>query len=111
MPDEESLQGWVPVVDSPETLSKVIDDAFDYRGDVTIDKADGTEIVGYLCNKGKANGNGFVEIIPTDTFDRIRLNYADIKNVRFSGKDMAAGQSWEAWQKRREANAHDSGEE
>ena len=105
MPDEASLQGWVPVIDSPETLAKVIDEAFDYRGDVTVDKVDGTEIEGFLFNKGRAGG-GFVEIIRTDTFDRIRLSYAEIKNVRFTGKDMAAGQSWEAWQKRREANAH-----
>ena len=107
MPGEESLQGWVPVIDSPETLAKVIDEAFDYRGDVTLGKTDGFEIVGYLFNRGGTGENAFAEVIIAASGERVRLSYADIAGVRFMGKDMAAGQIWEAWQRRRDANAPD----
>ena len=105
MPDEQSLEGWVPAIDSPETLAHVIEEAFAYRGDVTVERTDGTQLVGYLCNRGGSGSNAFAEIIPVDSPSRVRLAYSEIKAVRFTGKDTAAGQSWEAWQKRREANA------
>ena len=104
MPGERSLQGWVPVIDSRETLAKVIDDAFDYRGDVTVDRTNGGEVTGYLFNRGGSGLGAFAEMIEARSGERVRLSYADIANVRFTGRDTAAGQSWDAWQKRREAN-------
>ena len=107
MANEESLRGADTAIDSPEDLARAIDQAFDYRGDVTIEKADGSQVVGYLFNRNAANSNPFAEVIETESGERLRLLYADIKAIRFTGKDAAAGQSWEAWQRRRESQAQD----
>ena len=45
---DASLAGWSPEVRDAATLAEVIERAFDYRGDVTIVRRDGTEVVGYL---------------------------------------------------------------
>lgn len=112
MADEESFQGWEPVIgDGPDeaAVAKIIEIAFGYRGDVTLEMVDGTTIVGYLFNhqSGRtAVGRApIAEVIQTATGERLRLPYDQIRAVRFSGRDMAAGQSYEAWQRRREAKA------
>ena len=44
------------------TLAEVIERAFDYRGDVTIVRRDGTEIVGYLFNRDATAAQPFVQV-------------------------------------------------
>jgi hypothetical protein len=39
-----TLEGWVPKIGEYLTLAEVIDLAFDYRGDATVVKVDGTEV-------------------------------------------------------------------
>lgn len=104
MPGEESLEGWVPEIGDETSLAQVVDLAFEYRGDVTVDLVDGTAILGYLFNRNAAGATPFAEVIESKTEARLRLPYSQIKNIRFTGRDTAAGQSWEAWQKRRDAN-------
>ena len=48
MTEEKSLAGWHPVLKDNLTVSTVIDLAFDYRGNVTIVKHDGTIIEGFI---------------------------------------------------------------
>src|SRR5437763_1792357 len=43
---EETLEGWAPEIGRGITLEEVIDRAFDYRGNVTVVKTDGTELEG-----------------------------------------------------------------
>ena len=38
----EKLEGWVPALASDEETRKALEKAFDYRGDVTITRKDGT---------------------------------------------------------------------
>lgn len=109
MSDESSLEGWVPDVSTDVTLAQVIDYAFEYRGDVSIDKVDGTTVVGYLFNRNAATTVPTVEVIEVDTGERLRLPYAQIRNIRFTGRDTAAGKSWEAWQRRRDVHAKATG--
>ena len=108
MAEEASLQGWRPIVSEKLTLSKVVGLAFAYRGDVSFDLVDGSTIVGYLFNYSLARSadtdRSAVEVIRTDTGQRLRLRYDEIGAIRFTGRDMAAGQSLEAWQRRRSAN-------
>ena len=106
MSDDSTLEGWVPNVGGDVTLAEVIESAFEYRGDVTIDKVDGTTVVGYFFNRNAAAAIPFGEVIEADTGEWLRLPYAQIRNIRFTGRDTAAGESWEAWQRRREANAN-----
>ena len=51
---DASLEGWNPEVGDAVSLAEVIERAFDYRGDVTIVRRDGSEIVGYLFNREAA---------------------------------------------------------
>jgi hypothetical protein len=112
MAEEASLQGWRPIVSEKLTLSKVVGLAFAYRGDVSFDLVDGSTIVGYLFNYSfghSAEADELaVEVIRTDTGRRLRLRCDEIGAIRFTGRDMAAGQSLEAWQRRRRVNAEAS---
>ena len=105
MADEGSLQGWEPELGGDVTLARVVDLAFEYRGDVSLDAVDGKTIVGYLFNRNAAGATPFAEVMETDTGARLRLPYGQIRNIRFTGRDTAAGQSWEAWQRRRDASS------
>ena len=100
---ERSLEGWDPgVVDGPE-LAFVIERAFDYRGDVTLVRRDGREIVGYLFNRDIDVPEPFVQLFPRDGGETVRISYTDIASIRFTGRDTAAGNSYAAWLRSREA--------
>lgn len=97
-----SLQGWTPEIGPYLTLAEVIEHAFDYRGNVTVIRRDGTELVGYLSNRDAAATEPFVQVIDEQGEGPIRIAYADIVNVLFTGKDPAEGNSWKAWIERKE---------
>ena len=44
----ERLEGWIPELAGEEELRVALEKAFDYRGDVTITRKDGSKIEGYL---------------------------------------------------------------
>jgi hypothetical protein len=95
----ESVEGWVPEVASEEELRVALEKAFDYRGDVTITKKDGAKIEGYVFDRVTADtlAASFVRVIPKDSSQRVKIPYADIAALAFSGRDPAAGKGWEAW--------------
>ena len=97
-----SLQGWVPDIGPYLTLEEVIEHAFDYRGNVTVIRRDGTELVGYLFNRDAQAPEPFVQVIDEAGDGPIRIPYAEIATVRFTGKDTAEGNSWRAWIERKE---------
>ena len=99
---EKSLEGWVPELGEEMTLARVIDLAFDYRGNTTIVKSDGTEVVGYVSNRNSGVAEPFIQIFDEAGNGPFKILYAEIENVKFTGKDMAAGKSYEAWLKRTE---------
>lgn len=101
MTSEPSLEGWVPGPDVP--LADVIDRAFDYRGNVTVELRDGTELSGYLFNRDARTRQPFVQMFDTAGDGPITLRYADIRGIRFTGKDTAAGNSYAAWLERKAA--------
>ena len=95
----EKLQGWIPDLATAEELRSALEQAFDYRGDVLITRKDGSKIEGYIFDRrtGKTLADSFVRLLPKDGSARISLPYADIAALAFTGRDMAAGNSWEAW--------------
>jgi len=100
---EKDLQGSVFRPSSEEELSDVVDQAFDYRGDVTIELKSGESIVGYVFGRTKTDSRADVGVFPTAKPGQLTIQYADIAAITFSGKDTAYGQSWEAWiQKKKE---------
>jgi hypothetical protein len=97
---EETPEGWVPGPEVP--LAEVIDRAFDYRGNVTLDLHDGGELTGYLFNRDAHAHEPFVQLFDV-AGDSFTLRYADIRAIRFTGKDTAAGNSYAAWLERKAA--------
>ena len=97
-----TLQGWVPEIGEFLTLAEVIDLAFDYRGNTTVVRADGTEIEGYVFNRDREAPEPFIQIFDAAGNGPMRIPYSEIRNIRFTGRDMAAGNSWQAWLERKE---------
>ncbi len=88
-------------------LATTIEKAFDYRGDVTVDLVDGSQVVGFVFNRHpngtRLNPEPRVEIMIQGSRDKVVLRYTDIQNVRLTGEDPAAGKSWEEYQAKRAA--------
>ena len=96
-----TLEGWVPQIGEYLTLAEVIDFAFDYRGNTTIVKTDGTEVVGYLFNRNTLVPQPFIQFFDEKGDGPFTVPYSDIANIKFTGKDTAAGKSYEAWLRRK----------
>ena len=95
----EKLEGWIPELASEDEVRSVLEKAFDYRGDVTITRKDGTRIEGYIFDRrtGRSLAESVVRIFSKDSNEKLSISYADIAALAFSGRDTAAGKSWEAW--------------
>jgi hypothetical protein len=108
----ETLQGWIPELASDEELREALEKAFDYRGDVTISRKDGSRIEGYIFDRvtGSSLANSFVRVLPKDSNQRVKIAYSEIAGLAFTGRDTAAGKSWEAWVKKYWEKKEKSGE-
>jgi len=95
----ESVEGWVPALATEEELRTALEKAFDYRGDVTLTLKDNSKIEGYLFDRvsGPSLSTSFVRVLPKDSAQKLKIAYADIAALAFTGRDTAAGKSWEAW--------------
>jgi hypothetical protein len=98
----EGLEGWIPELVDETELREALEKAFDYRGDVTITQKDGTKIEGYIFDRvaGSTLSSSFVRVLPKSGADRVKIPYAEIRALAFTGRDTAAGKSWEAWVKK-----------
>lgn len=98
----ENLEGWIPQLASDEEIRSALEKAFDYRGDVTITRKDGSRIEGYLFDRRSAGTlkDSLVRLYPKNSQEKILISYADIAALAFTGRDTAAGKSWEAWMKK-----------
>jgi len=95
----EKLEGWVPELAGEEEVRQALEKAFDYRGDVTITRKDGSKVEGYIFDRrtGKTLADSAVRLFPKDADQKISIAYSDIAALAFSGRDTAAGKSFEAW--------------
>ena len=100
--EHENLEGWVPELVSDEDLRKALEKAFDYRGDITITRKDGGKVEGYLYDRrtGKTLADSVVRIMPSDRGSRVNIPYSEIAAIAFSGRDTAAGKTFDAWVKK-----------
>ena len=98
----EKLEGWVPALAGEEDVRQALEKAFDYRGDVTITRKDGSKVEGYIFDRrsGKTLADSAVRLYPKDSNQKIAVPYSDIAALAFSDRDPAAGKSWEAWVKK-----------
>ena len=95
----ENLEGWIPEMAGEDEIRAALEKAFDYRGDVTITRKDGSKVEGYLFDRrtGKTLADSVVRLYPKDSTQKIAIPYSDIAALAFSGRDTAAGKSFEAW--------------
>ena len=95
----EKLEGWTPELAVEEELRQALEKAFDYRGDVTITRKDGSKVEGYIFDRrtGKSLADSSVRLFPKDSNQKVSVKYSEIAALAFSGRDTAAGRSWEAW--------------
>jgi hypothetical protein len=100
--EREQLEGWVPELVDEAELREALEKAFDYRGDITVTRKDGSQVQGYLFDRrtGTTLANSFARIIPTNEKTKLNIAYSEIAALAFTGRDNAAGKTFEAWVKK-----------
>jgi hypothetical protein len=100
--EKENLEGWVPALASDEEIRVAFEKAFDYRGDVTLTLKDGRQVTGYIFDRrtGTNLQDSAVRIIPSTERTKLTIPYSDIAALAFTGRDTAAGKSFDAWVKK-----------
>ena len=100
--EREQLEDSIPSMASESEIREALEKAFDYRGDISVTRKDGSKIEGYLFDRrsGPDLATSYVRIIPL--VDRVKINvaYSDVAAVAFTGRDTAAGRTFEAWVQR-----------
>ena len=100
--DREKLEGWIPSLASETEIRQALEKAFDFRGDITITRKDGSKIEGYLFDRrsGLTLAESFVRLFEKSSNQKVSISYEEIGALAFSDRDPAAGKSWEAWLKK-----------
>ena len=108
--DRENLEGWIPELATEAEVRDALERAFDYRGDVTITRKDGTVVEGYLYDRktGPTPATSAARLMPQPPkgspagtpLQRVTIAYTEIAALKFSGRDTAAGKTFEAWVKK-----------
>ena len=99
----ENLEGWIPALATDAEIREALEKAFDYRGDLTLTLKDGQTVEGYLFDRrceGDNLSDCYARLMPKDSTEKRKIRYNEIAAVAFTGKDTAAGKSFEAWVKR-----------
>ena len=98
----ENLEGKIFETASEAELREALEKAFDYRGDVTIHRKDGTTVEGYIFDRrvGSTLADSWIRLFPKSDPNKVSIPYSEISGLAFTGRDTAAGKSWEAWLKK-----------
>jgi transcriptional antiterminator Rof (Rho-off) len=95
----DQLEGWIPTLANESDTREALEKAFDYRGDVTLTLKDGRVVQGYVFDRRPAATleESVVRIIPAGERTRVNVAYSDIAALAFTGRDNAAGKTFDAW--------------
>jgi hypothetical protein len=99
----ENLEGWIPALATESEIREALEKAFDYRGDLTVTLKNGDKFEGYIFDRNTEAptlAGCYVRMILKGRPDKVRIAYSDIAALAFTGKDTAAGKSFEAWVKK-----------
>ena len=98
----EQLEGWIPSLASENEIREALEKAFDYRGDVTLTLKDGRVLHGYVFDRraGATLEESAVRLMPSEEKTKLTIPYSDIAALAFTGRDNAAGRTFEAWIKK-----------
>jgi hypothetical protein len=97
--EHAQLEGWIPELASDDEIRDALEKAFDYRGDITLTLKSGDKLEGYLFDRrnGATLADSVVRLFPKDSTEKRSVAYSEIAALAFSGRDTAAGKSFEAW--------------
>lgn len=84
-------------------LAEAVEQAFDYRGDVTLELTSGAKVEGYVFNRDATGPRPFLQLFPKNEAGACAIPYSEIVAIVFTGKDTASGKSWEAWVAKKES--------
>src|SRR5262249_45813279 len=77
-------------------LIQLVQQAFDYRGYVTVVRHDGSKLVGFVYQRGAVDITMFDE----QAANRVRVALHDIADISLTGDDSAA-KAQQRWERRR----------
>src|ERR1700731_1835785 len=74
----EKLEGWVPELAGDEEVRQALEKAFDYRGDVTITRKDGSKVEGYIFDRrtGASLRESAGRLYPKNSSGKVAVSYA-----------------------------------
>jgi hypothetical protein len=104
--ERENLEGSIPSLATDAEIREALEKAFDYRGDITVTRKDGSSVEGYLYDRrtGVSLADSIIRLMPTpkpgQPHERVNIAYADVAGLKFSGRDTAAGKTFDAWVKK-----------
>jgi hypothetical protein len=99
---EQNLEGQQFKVEDAELRNKVIEWAFDYRGDVTLGLRSGERLEGYVYHRNSQGPSPSLNVFPKNQAGSREVGYEDIVSIVFSGEDTAFGKSWEDWNNKKQ---------
>jgi nucleoside phosphorylase len=77
-------------------VTELVDRAFDYRGYVTLRRKDGSELVGFVYDRGAS----YLELFDQTATRRVRVAIEEIADIALTGEDTAR-KSQEIWERRK----------
>ncbi|HET9623423.1 MAG TPA: hypothetical protein VFP84_18750 [Kofleriaceae bacterium] len=79
-------------------MAERIDEAFDYRGFVTVSRRDGTQLVGFIYDRSPTH----VEMFDEACVERLRVPVSEIASIELTGEDSAA-KATKIWERRKDS--------
>jgi hypothetical protein len=97
-----TLQGLVASREDEAALLAALEQAFDYRGDICLELRDGRRITGYIFDRrtGRTLAESYLRLMTAESDDKVTVHYQEIARIEFTGRDTAAGKSFDSWLKK-----------
>ena len=89
---------------SPDELRRILEEAFHYRGDVTLHLQTGERVLGYLFNRDFEAEAPYVQMFVEGLNGPRQIPCSEIAAINFTGEDTASGKDWEAWARKKESD-------
>src|SRR5271170_1911494 len=83
--EHHNLEGMIPALASDEDVRAALENAFDYRGDVTLTLKSGERLEAYIFNRigGATLAESFVQYFTPSANDKRKVSYAEIARLEF----------------------------
>ena len=88
---------------SLDELRGILEEAFHYRGDVTLHLRSGARVQGYLFNRDFGGDVPHAQMFVEGMNAPREIPCSEIVAISFSGEDTASGNDWEAWARKKES--------